>query len=222
MRRILTSTGSTIIALIAGWIVLISFVVPLILPQADMAKALVGLRTILVNIAVIVAGMALLLGFARLLNFHLRRMQQRKSGYSLVALIMAIAVFLALSAERLWNLLNANQPAASLPINNGIFNYVIAPIQSSLGALLAIFLAAAAVRMAQRRRSWGTLWFLLSAIVVLLTQIPVTANSPLLIIRQLFDALATGGLRGLLLGVALGTLAVAFRVLFAIDRPQGE
>ena len=63
---------------------------------------------------------------------------------------------------------------------------------------------------------------MLSAIVVLLTQIPVTADSPLLIVRQLFDALATGGLRGLLLGVALGTLAVAFRVLLAIDRPQGE
>jgi len=103
-----------------------------------------------------------------------------------------------------------------------VFNAIIAPIQSSLGALLAIFLGAAAVRMAQRRRTWGTLWFLLSAIVVLLTQIPVSPDSVLLPIRQFFDALAMGGLRGLLLGVALGTLAVAFRVLLAIDRPQGE
>jgi len=29
-------------------------------------------------------------------------------------------------------------------------------------------------------------------------------------------------MRGLLLGVALGTLATAFRVLFFIDRPQSE
>ncbi len=212
MRRILTSTGPTIVALSAGWIVLISFVVPLILPQADMAKALVGLWTILVNIAVIVAGMALLLGFARLLNFHLRRVQQRKSGYSLVALIAAVIFFVVLVADRFLN----------LGATTFVFNAIIAPIQSSLGALLAIFLGAAAFRMMQRRRTWGTFWFLLSAIVVLLTQIPVSSDSALLPIRQFFDALAMGGLRGLLLGVALGTLAVAFRVLFAIDRPQGE
>lgn len=183
-----------------GLIVLFSFGIP----------ALVPLRTVLINIAVIVAGMALLLGFTRLLNFHLRRVQQRRSGYSLVALVTAIVVFVVLVADRFLNL-----GATAL-----VFNAIIAPIQSSLGALLAIFLGAAAVRMAQRRRSWGTLWFLVSAIVVLLTQIPVTGA--LLPLRQFFDALAMGGLRGLLLGVALGTLMVAFRVLFALDRPQSE
>ena len=104
-----------------------------------------------------------------------------------------------------------------------VFNVIIVPIQSSLGALLAIFLAAAAVRMAHRRRTWGTVWFLVSAVIVLVTQIPRTgADSVLQPIRELFNAVAMGGLRGLLLGVALGTLAVAFRVLFAIDRPQSE
>jgi hypothetical protein len=204
VRRIFTSTAPTIITGIAGLIVLLSFIFTDLTP----------LRVVLINIAVIVAGMALLLGFVRLLNFHLRRVQQRKSGYSLVALIAAIGVFIALVADRL---LNFGLGAAPF-----VFNAIIAPIQSSLGALLAIFLGVAAVRMAQRRRTWGTLWFLVSAIVVLLTQIPVTPDSILLPIRQFFDALAMGGLRGLLLGVALGTLAVAFRVLLAIDRPQGE
>lgn len=206
MRRIFTSTAPTIITGIAGLIVLLSYIFP--------AESLVQLRAVLINIAVIVAGMALLLGFVRLLNFHLRRVQQRKSGYSLLTLIVAVVVFGVLVADRL---LNLHLGAATF-----VFNAVIAPIQSSLGALLAIFLGAAAVRMAQRRRTWGTLWFLLSAIVVLLTQIPVTADSALLPIRQFFDALATGGLRGLLLGVALGTMAVAFRVLLALDRPQSE
>jgi hypothetical protein len=204
VRRIFTSTAPAIITGIAGLIVLLSYIFP--------ADVLVQLRVWLVNIAVIVAGMALLLGFFRLLNFHLRRVQQRKSGYSLVALIVALVVFAVLVADRFLN----------LGATAFVFNAIIAPIQSSLGALLAIFLGAAAVRMAQRRRTWGTLWFLLSAMVVLLTQIPVSADSVLLPVRQFFDALAMGGLRGLLLGVALGTLAVAFRVLLAIDRPQSE
>jgi hypothetical protein len=65
--------------------------------------------------------------------------------------------------------------------------------------------------------------------VVLITQIqPANINqtSPIFQflswVREIFDAVATGGMRGLLLGVALGTLAVAFRVLLAIDRPQSE
>lgn len=204
MRRIFTNTVPAIVTGIAGLIVLLSYIFP--------KETLVQLRVILVNIAVVVAGMALLLGFVRLLNFHLRRVQQRKSGYSLLALIVAIVVFGVLVADRFLNL-----GATVL-----VFNSVIAPIQSSLGALLAIFLGAAAVRMAQRRRAWGTLWFLLSAMVVLLTQIPVTADSLLLSVRQFFDALAMGGLRGLLLGVALGTMMVALRVLLVIDRPQSE
>jgi hypothetical protein len=204
VRRIVTSTAPAVVTAIAGLIVLLSFIFP--------AESLVQLRVVLINIAVIVAGMALLLGFARLLTFHLRRVQQRKSGYSLVALITAIIVLIVLVADRFLDL------GATI----FVFNAIIAPIQSSLGALLAIFLGAAAVRMAQRRRTWGTLWFLLSAIVVLLTQIPVSSGSLLLPVRQLFDALAMGGLRGLLLGVALGTMAVALRVLLAIDRPQSE
>ena len=211
MRRIFTSTAPAVITGIAGLIVLLSYIFPVTM--------LVELRAVLVNIAVIIAGMALLLGFFRLLNFHLRRVQQRKSGYSAVALIVALLVFVVLVADRILN----------LGATAFVFNAIIAPIQSSLGALLAIFLGAAAVRMAQRRRTWGTLWFLLSAIIVLLTQIPVmpsdqqtTGSIILLSIRQFIDALATGGLRGLLLGVALGTLAVAFRVLLTIDRPQGE
>jgi hypothetical protein len=191
-----------IITGVAGLIVLLSFIF----------TGLAPLRIVLINIAVGVAGLALLLGFVRLLNFHLRRVQLRKSGYSLVALITALVVFVVLVADRF----------LQFGATTWVFDAIIAPLQSALGALLAIFLGAAAVRMAQRRRTWGTLWFLLSAVVVLLTQIPVSSDSLLLPVRQVFDALSLGGLRGLLLGVALGTLAVALRVLLAIDRPQGE
>jgi hypothetical protein len=202
VRRAFTSTLPAIMTGIAGWIVLLSFIFP----------ELTALRMVLINIAVLVAGLALLLGFVRLLNLHLRRVRQRRSGYSLVALITALIVFVVLVADRFLNL-------GATP---WVFNAIIAPLQASLGALLAIFLGVAALRMAQRSRTWGTLWFLLSALVVLLTQIPVSADSILLPVRQFFDALAMGGLRGLLLGVALGTLAVALRVLLTIDRPQSE
>ncbi len=221
MRRIFTSVAPTVITGIAGFLVLLSFIPWLFSFIPGLPDALVGLRMILINIAIIVASIALLLGFGRLLNWHWLRFRQRRSGYSLIAVLAALIVFVVLFIERLQNV---NQPAANLVVNNLVFNVIILPIQSSLGALLAIFLAAAAVRMARRRRTWGTLWFLLSAVIVLITQIPPTGEAAGVLqpIRDLFNAIAMGGLRGLLLGVALGTLAVAFRVLFAIDRPQSE
>ena len=207
MRRIFTSVAPTVVTGIAGFLVLLSF----ILPQVTV---LVGLRTILIDIAIIVASIALLMGFARLLNLHLLRFRQRRSFASLIALLTGLVVFGVLVADRFLHF-----GAAAF-----VFNVLIVPIQGSLGALLVIFLAAAAVRMARRRRTWGTVWFLVSAVIVLVTQIPPTGSAAVVLqpIRDLFNAIAMGGLRGLLLGVALGTLAVAFRVLFAIDRPQSE
>ena len=206
MRRILNSVAPTVITLIAGLLVLLSYILPV--------PALLTLRDILIEIAVIVASMALLLGFTRLLSLHWGRFKQRRSGYSLVAFLSALITLIVLLADRVlhWG-------ATSL-----VFDAVIVPVQSSLGALLAVILGAAAVRMARRRRSWGTVWFLLSAIVVLVTQVPASTGmwSLLQPIRDLFNAVALGGLRGLLLGVALGTLAVAVRVLLAVDRPQSE
>jgi ABC-type sugar transport system permease subunit len=119
------------------------------------------------------------------------------------------------------------------PVSGFIFDHIITPMQTSLGALLAIFLAVAAFRMLRRRRTAGAAWFLLSALVVLMTQVPLpftfnadgTANGVgqvFNLMRNVVDTFTTGGMRGLLLGVALGTIATAFRVLFFIDRPQSE
>jgi hypothetical protein len=206
VRRIFTSVAPTVMTLVVGFIVLFSYLV----------APLIGFRMILIEIAIIVAGAALLLGFVRLMNLHWQRFQRQKNFYSLIALLTGLIVLAALVVER--------TVKPDLGASQFVLKAVLLPVQTSLGALLAIFLAAAALRMAQRRRGWGTLWFLLSAIVVLITQIPASPGAweALQPVRDVFNALALGGLRGLLLGVALGTMAVAFRVLFAIDRPQSE
>lgn len=209
MRRIFTSVAPTVITGIVGLITLLSYLLP----------GISSWRLPLIDIAVVVAGVALLIGFVHLMGIHWRRFRRRRSLYSLLLILTALIAFVALIAERVL------YPASSdRPISGFVFNSLIVPMQSALGALLAVFLAVAAFRMAQRRRTWGMVWFLVSALVVLLTQVPWGDGTPgiLTSIRDLFDAATTGGMRGLLLGVAIGTLAVAFRVLFAIDRPQSE
>lgn len=212
MRRIFTSIAPTVVTGIAGLITLVSFF-NFLLPGLD------ALRLPLINIAVIVAGVAVVMGFVHLLYTHSHRLRRRQYAfYSLVLIIAAIVTLVVLIIDRV--------TSPDRTVTRFIFNNLIGPLQSSLGALLAVFLSMAAVRMMRTRRGLGAVWFLLAALVVLITQVPLTAlgglMEPLAVIRSVFDAAATGGLRGLLLGVALGTIATAFRVLFFIDRPQSE
>jgi hypothetical protein len=204
VRRVFTSIAPTIITGFAGFITLISFLL-----------GMAYLRVPMVGIAVIVAAVAIVMGFFHLLYVHVQRIRHGKGAfYSIVLIVAALATLAVLIIGRI----SGDQRFASLIVFDGI----IVSMQSALGALVAVFLALAAFRMVQRRRSVGAVLFLVSALVVLITQVPLPRDSFLVGVRTLFDAMTTGGMRGLLIGVALGTLATAFRVLFFIDRPQSE
>jgi hypothetical protein len=88
---------------------------------------------------------------------------------------------------------------------------------------LGILIAVAGFRALRVRRSVGMFLFVLSAIVVALTQ-PIALFGDILgpIRVLLIDPITTGSLRGLLLGVALGGIAVGLRLLVGADKPQGD
>ena len=208
MRNLMGRIIPTVITGAAGLIVMASSLFPVYFG---------GLRAPMLNIAIIIEGCAVLLGFMRLITTHARRIYRgQASVYSLGLIIAAVltAVFLVLDH------VSGDQPVS---VSSFVFANIIRPMQSALGALLAIGLALAAVRMLRRQRRWTTVWFLLSALIVLITQSPLEGLPPVLTgLRSLIDAVTTGGLRGLLIGVAIGILATTFRVLLLFDRPQSE
>ncbi|HEY4723385.1 MAG TPA: hypothetical protein VII92_16135 [Anaerolineae bacterium] len=199
MLRRLFNIGPTVITSVVGVITFITFLLP----------SAAGWRMPLVQIAVVIAGVAVLMGFIRLISVHVERIRRRKGIFYSFVLILSALVTLGV-------VLFLRETADTI-----LFNGVIVPMQSALGALLAVFLALAAFRMLRRRRTFGSFCFLLSALVVLITQVPIDVPA-LTTVRQFVDALTTGGMRGLLLGVAIGIVATAFRVLLFIDRPQSE
>ena len=215
MLRRLFNIGPIVITSVVGVIVFITFLVPLVPTDSPLYKPLYAIgtwRMPLVQIAVVIAGMAVLMGFIRLNSVHLQRIRGRKGiVYSLVLILSA---WVTLAVVLLSGIIGDTAKTV-------VFNDVIVPMQSALGALLAVFLSLAAFRMLRRRRSFGSLCFLLSALLVLITQVP-TGDPTLNAVRQIVDAFTTGGLRGLLLGVAIGIVATAFRVLLFFDRPQSE
>jgi len=209
-----------------GWLVLISF---LPLDRSNpLVASLVTVRAILIEWALILAAFALLLGYINLIAVHIRRVQQGESIFYSIALIVSSWFALGLWGGSVLRALQAGLPLENairgMDSLDGVFNLIIAPAQSALGALLAILVAVAGFRALRTRRSVGMLLFVLTAIIVALTQPAVPPIGTVLrpIRELLIDPVTTGGLRGLLLGVALGSVVVGVRLLVGADKPQSD
>lgn len=104
-----------------------------------------------------------------------------------------------------------------------IFQYVIAPLEAAFSALLAFVLLIAGGRLFRQKTVWSLL-FMFSAVFILISTLPFTfLGSTLSSARVLFEAtVVTAGVRGLLLGVAIGTVLVSIRLLFGVDQPYRQ
>jgi len=108
-----------------------------------------------------------------------------------------------------------------------VLNGVILPVEAALMGILAITLLYAAVRLLRRRTDFTSIVFLITAALVMFGSAtlpkPFGPNIPVIsdISMWIRQVLAVGGARGILIGVALGTLLTGLRVLFGVDRPYG-
>ncbi len=100
---------------------------------------------------------------------------------------------------------------------------IIVPVEAALMAILAVTLLYASIRLLRRRVDVMSVLFLIAAVVSLMAIMPtpfgpVPGDQAILGFLGMFSG---GGARGLLIGIALGTLLTGLRVLFGIDRPYG-
>jgi len=102
---------------------------------------------------------------------------------------------------------------------------VIVPVEATLMSLLSVTLLYASIRLLRRRADLMSIIFLLTAVIMLIASatLPFGEIGPLndFIRPWIQQVLALGGARGILIGVALGTLTTGLRVLFGADRPYG-
>ncbi len=169
-----------------------------------------GLSLFFLDTAVIVAAFAVLLGFVNVLSSHARKIRTRSVGwpYSIVLILFALVV------------LAAGYAGPGSPLLSALFNTVQYPLQATIASLLIFFAAVALFRTA-RVRGWATLLFALAVVVVLLGQLPL--SQPLTAAKDwIMTVPALAGTRGIILGVALGTVVTGLRVLMGIDRPYSE
>ena len=205
------------IALLAGGIVLAGYFLRKMVPVLGEVQALV------LQWAVILAALALLVGVLNLVSVHWRKVKAGKTSsiYSVV-LIVSLVTTIVITA---WN-----GPTGSWSL--WILNNIQIPIEASLVALLAIVLAYTAARMFRYRVNAMTILFIIVVVIILLGTTPLYGTSKVTAlndISSLFKQVAswishtwaTAGARGILLGVALGTIAAGLRILLGADRPYG-
>ncbi len=197
---------AVVLAILTGVIVLVGYFIPAIAPVQ---------QTVL-NWAIILAGTAALVGVLNLILVHGNKVAQREKGslYSAILLISLFATFV------IGLVLGPSHPGMRVLVDG-----VIVPVEATLLALLAITLIYASIRLLRRRVNVMSVVFLATALLMLAAsatlpfgEIGVLNN----FVRPWFQhVLALGGARGILLGVALGTMLTALRVLFGTERPYG-
>ena len=206
MKKILPIINA-IIAVISGLFVLLGYFFPGVFG---------GIQSTLIGWAIILAAIALLLGIFNLAIVHWKKIGSEGSRHiNSIALLVSLFITIII--------VSINGPTGSWSL--WVFNSFQVPVEVSLLAVLAVILVYAGARLLARRPKWNTILFLVTVLVVLLGSAPlffIGEITPLSIVRGwLAQVPAIAGARGLLLGVALGTIATGLRILIGVDQPYG-
>lgn len=189
----------------------------------------------------ILAAVAFILGGGNLLKIHLRKVSDLNPGwiYSLITVVsFLVMLFLGLTKFGV----NPNPQYPDFGHWAGEYNdttspfywlyeYSFKPLQATIFAMLAFYVASAAFR-AFRAKNVEALLLLGTAFVVLLGRTAagvfltgfIDADGPLSGLRMeemtqyLMNIFNTAGNRAIMIGIALGTASVSLKILLGVDR----
>ena len=197
----------TIVAMLAGILVLLGYLLPL--------SSLATLRdVILLRWAVVLAAFALIAAYLSLLRVHLLRLTsaRKKKFTSLLVVLSALGTLVLVLLQGIdgfWT--------------QQVLTNILIPGESALLALTAITLVVAGMRILRARRTAGAVVFVVATGIILLTTVAYSVYPNILaVLRQGVDTLATAGMRGIVMGVALGVTLTGLRILLGIDRPHSD
>lgn len=193
-------------AIAAGLFVLLGYFFP---------QPLEWLRVLLLDWAVVIAGMAVLVGIFNLASVQMEKFRAGQKG----GMYGALLVFALIITFGLGLILGTDHQYMRLAMNA-----IIMPVEASLMAILAVTLIYASIRLLRRRVDVMSIVFLVVAVIFLIAVIPAPSsaiNAVQEFMLQVSGMFSRGGTRGLLIGIALGTLLTGLRVLFGVDRPYG-
>jgi hypothetical protein len=202
----LRSPVATILTIAAGGIMLLTYILPL-----------GGLQAFILNVVMIGAAAALVIGVVNLLNVHVKKIRTGDGPVGSLALVLALVItFFVTMLQEYTNFYPASLPGADWLLKN-----IQVPVESALMGVMAITLVYAAARLVTLRPNIFSVLFVLTLLLTMIssTQIGLDSGAGQGLRNFLVHGLASGGARGILIGVALGTIATGLRVIMGSDRP---
>lgn len=171
-----------------------------------------GILGAVLNWVIVVAGVALLVAIASLVVTHLRFITAGKKGF-LLSLVLVISFL----ATLVFGLLRGVED----PIFLKWVGAIIRPIETALLGLVALIMMSAAMKIF-RERGWSalTVSFGVSAVIFLVLGLGFLQNLNIPALNETIrfvEGLPMIGARGLLIGIGIGLLMMAFRVLFGME-----
>jgi len=172
----------------------------------------------------IVGGFTLLLGVVSIVRVNFNAVKRRSENwrYKLATLISIFAMAIPAILPTSWSPLFGTGTGS---IYDWLFNYLDAPMMSTMFAMLAFYIASAAFRAFRARNAEATL-LLVAATLVMLWRVPMGEAFLKSIhhdLPQYINTYIMGGAnlavqRGIIIGAALGAAAMSLRIMLGIER----
>ena len=215
---------------VTGLVLIVSYFVP---PAASWGDVAMGWFNIL-------AAVAFVLGGGNLIKLNLAKISARRPGWGYAAVtILAFLTTVTVGLLKIGVSPNEEFPQSSWasPYNAEgsifwwLFRYVLTPLNQTMFALLAFFVASAAFRAFRAKNAEATV-LLATAFLVMLGRtaagvwltdwLPEDGLLASLRLESLADTAMTvfnlAGMRAIMIGIALGVVATSLKILLGVDR----
>jgi hypothetical protein len=168
---------------------------------------------------------ALALGIWSLVRVSVDKIRHRRPGWGYPIITLSglfLMIFFGFTGTRdgEWGFYFMTAEGLSNPMFRNFFDYIMIPIQSTMFALLAFFIASAAYRAFRARNVMASL-LLLAALIVMLRfnpylgpLFPYVADTS----TWLLNVPNLAAKRAIVIGVGLGIVATALKVILGIER----
>ncbi len=160
---------------------------------------------------------ALVLGVTSLFHIHAVKIRRKEPGWGYSFVLYA--GMLGTIAVGLWS--NGKESAdGALTAFGWIYTYTMVPLQGTMFAILAFFIASAAYR-SFRARSREAAVLLLAAVIVMMGRVPLGEHLVPVsgdITQWILNVLNASVRRAILIGISLGAVALSLKIIFGIER----
>lgn len=223
-------TVPIVIAGVTGFVLIVAYFVPPLEGWGDVAMGWFN----------ILAAIAFVLGGGNLIKLNLAKISARRPGWGYAAVtLLAFLVTIVVGLGKIGASPSPDFPqyawAASYKSDGSVFwwlfEYVLTPLNQTMFALLAFFVASAAFRAFRAKNAEATV-LLATAFIVMLGRtaagvwltswLPAEGILSTLRLETLSDTAMyvfnLAGMRAVMIGIALGVVATSLKILLGVDR----